>query len=1202
MNTLVPVSSAPRSRPAKALLFLLGASGLMALSPLAHATSQTWATDNGGNYSGTWTNGSNGGSGFDAWTLNTNTNANNGFFISGGTKWGMYANTNNGNIPQATAYRRFDLTNTSTTPTQDLFVGSSLKFDLSYGSINAGGFLEVALRNGNNTAGTASDLSGARVAFRFTAGGADWQMTTNGTSFIDTGITYAQGNNATWTFTLNNANTYSVSTSGGGSFTSQALGGTTDAVMNSVALSTWNNLGGNDFIINNLNITGDAAIWKGGGANSSSSTTTNWQLGSAPTSGSYVIFGQAPTVSPTINAAYAVSGVSFDSGQSSGFTVGSSGAGAFTITTSAANSIGIVNNNTSTETLNVPITLGNVQAWNGASGALVFGGTITNGGNRLVLQGNNNITFNSGYSGTGDLVKQGTGIVLFNAATTFGGLTGGNIYVDNGTVAVATGGSLGTTNGTTTGAVNLGGGVIAQAGNNAALNIVNSGVTVANPIDSRYLAGSTNGTKTVGGTFASGVGTYSGNITLHDSLILSAANGGTVAFTGVIATAGSGTNTATPSGGFGAGPDVFINSGASSTGIVEFDNAMTYTGETVVTSGVLQFNGSGSLANSTIRLGSLGLGTLNLIAAGGSTLNVTVNVRAGGGQISASNTGGTSTLGGHFALDGNAVVQEASSTGTLTLTQARSSAVDTLSGSDIKNFTLTVNGAGNITIGSATSSFGTIYNSTGAGNVTYNGTGTLTLNDGGDTYSGVTTISSGTVSVNTLANGGSASSIGNSSNAAANLVLGGGTLSYTGATVSTDRNFTLTANSGVNVTTSAANLSLLGTNTGAFNLTKGGAGTLTLGGTVDNNSLTAAVSAGILVLGKTSSSSVHAVGATLATALTANSGGTAQLGGSGGDQIYDQSNVVVNSGGSFDMNGQSETFNNLNLAGAGVGSAGALVNSSASANSTLTAGVTLASSASIGVTNSGQTLTLGSPVTSSSTLTKVGAGTLALSAASTYTGPTVISAGTLSLTHAGTVGSANGGTLGGTAVTVNSTGTLLLGAANALGTSTTMTLAGGKFNAAGFSDGARNGSGAPTTGMGALTLSSDSTIDFGLGSTASALAFADSHTATWTGTLTITDWNGTVGTPDSASGKDALFFGTTSSGLTSTQLGEIRFQIGSNFYAANIASNGEVFAAAAVPEPTTMAGALALIGFVGCRERRRLRVWSAWCGGRTRRS
>ena len=113
-------------------------------------------------------------------------------------------------------------------------------------------------------------------------------------------------------------------------------------------------------------------------------------------------------------------------------------------------------------------------------------------------------------------------------------------------------------------------------------------------------------------------------------------------------------------------------------------------------------------------------------------------------------------LGGHFALDDNATVLETSATGTLAITQARSSSSDTLTGTDIKNHILTFNGAGSINVGTATTANGTIYESVAGGSVVKNGTGTLTFNDR-NTYTGGTTVSAGTLLVNNTAGSGTGS-------------------------------------------------------------------------------------------------------------------------------------------------------------------------------------------------------------------------------------------------------------------------------------------------------------------------------------------------------------------------------------------------------------------------------------------------------------
>ncbi len=118
------------------------------------------------------------------------------------------------------------------------------------------------------------------------------------------------------------------------------------------------------------------------------------------------------------------------------------------------------------------------------------------------------------------------------------------------------------------------------------------------------------------------------------------------------------------------------------------------------------------------------------------------------------------------------------------------------------------------------------------GGVTKAGAGTLTLS-GANSYLGATTISAGTLGVAVIGNGGVASPLGASSNAAANLVFDGGTLQYTGATGSTDRNFTINAGktATLDVSTAATALTLTGGSAATNgNLNKIGLGTLILSG------------------------------------------------------------------------------------------------------------------------------------------------------------------------------------------------------------------------------------------------------------------------------------------------------------------------------------------------------------------------------------
>jgi autotransporter-associated beta strand protein len=114
----------------------------------------------------------------------------------------------------------------------------------------------------------------------------------------------------------------------------------------------------------------------------------------------------------------------------------------------------------------------------------------------------------------------------------------------------------------------------------------------------------------------------------------------------------------------------------------------------------------------------------------------------------------------------------------MAITQGRSSATDTLTGTDIKSHTLTFSGAGNFNVGATSpTGFGTIYSSAGSGNVVMSGAGTLTFSDK-NTFTGTTTINSGTLSAS------AAGALGNTSGITVNS---GGTLLLSGSSSVTDR-------------------------------------------------------------------------------------------------------------------------------------------------------------------------------------------------------------------------------------------------------------------------------------------------------------------------------------------------------------------------------------------------------------------------------
>ena len=506
---------------------------------------------------------------------------------------------------------------------------------------------------------------------------------------------------------------------------------------------------------------------------------------------------------------------------------------------------------------------GNVTVVSSATGILTISGSITNAGNTFTIDGGTNTTLSSVIAGAGGLTKTGAGTLTVSGAQTYTGAT----TINTGTLKISAAARIADTSAltvTSPGIFDMGGfaetiGSIAGSGtitSSAAGSIIltsggdNSSTTFSGTIQNG--SGTVGITKTGTGTVTlSGTNTQTGLTTISGGKISVATdsnlgnapgsvtaasitlNGGTLSTTssftlatnrGITLGASGGTietsaaTTLTYSGIIAGGANALTKSGS---GILLLGGIATYTGTTTISAGTLRYGTNNALSTGAVTVNDGGTYDLNGFS---DTIGaLTVNSGSTGGIVT---TGaGTLTLGGNITSTGGAT--NAAISGNLALGTTR---------------TITVtNAADGLTIAAIVSgaTFG----------ISKAGSGTLTMS-GTNTYTGVTTLSAGTLSVSAIGNGGVSGNLGQATNAAANLVLSGGTLKYTGATASTDRNYTLTAatTSTVEVTNSAT-LTISGASTATTGaLTKTGLGTLKLSGTNLNTGITT-ISAGTIELG-----------------------------------------------------------------------------------------------------------------------------------------------------------------------------------------------------------------------------------------------------------------------------------------------------------------------------------------------------------------
>ena len=611
-------------------------------------------------------------------------------------------------------------------------------------------------------------------------------------------------------------------------------------------------------------------------------------------------------------------------------------------------------------------------------------------------------------------------------------------------------------------------------------------LTATNAINgtNRNLTINGSGNTTISGTITTGLGTLTKNNS--GTLTLSGANtftGATTINGGVVSISNENNLGNNPTA-LAAG-QLTINGGTlRNTSVVTIDDAnrgvtIGAAGGTFDTAANLTIGSAGTTANVLAITGPLtktGAGTLTLTGNGANSGNGAITVNAGTLTIN---------KGANVSAIGDTAAVTVASGATLSFNAANSNyaaeTVGSIAGAgtidNLATTALTLNAGGD----NSSTTFSGIIQDTGTGALalTKSGTGTLTLS-GANSYDGATSITAGALNIqNNTALGSTVGSTTVSSGAALELQGGiavGEAISFTntgvggnGAIRNISGNNTLSgaltiANNTTNLIQSdAGTLLLSGTinssSTASRNLTLSGAGNITISAAMNLNG--SAGTTGTLTKNGTGYATI--TNANTFSGLTTVSAGTLEiqnataLGSSAA-----AGNTSVTSGATLAISNNITTAEPLSLNGQGVGSNGAL--RGLSGTNTVTGNITLATASYIGV-DASSTLTASGIISGATDLTKVGNGTLVLTAANTYTGTTAINAGTLEIRNTAGLG-------GGTGVTTISNGaTLALGGAGYT-TTENITVAGAGVSNLGA---IRNASGNNTL-SGNLTMSADSSI------------------------------------------------------------------------------------------------------------------------------
>ena len=600
-------------------------------------------------------------------------------------------------------------------------------------------------------------------------------------------------------------------------------------------------------------------------------------------------------------------------------------------------------------TLGVPVTARNLTfgalptyTLNGGTLTLAAGSTITANGNTSI---NSNVVGNVAVTGPGTVTLGTNGAISYTGTTTLS--NGATLRLTSATVAARVRSTQFFVNGASTlifqaqnridinGRIafdSTGGGTVDLAGSNA------FGGVVMGPgaMTVTTTGGAQNRLISTGAGFNLNAGVLTLDTTVAtDNLLVSSLlwNQGSVTKTG------PGTATLTAANSYG--------------GITRLNGGVLSVSD-VSNGGVNSSIGASTLAATNLVING---GTLRYTGVGQST-NRLFTLGAGGGTLDASGTGALNFT------NGGAIV---------------------LPGAGARSLTLTGSNTGANTLAAVVGDGG------GPSTVIKSGTGTWSLT-GANTYSGGTTINSGTLSVSQDANLGASGG---------GIVLNGGTLQAT-ATVGTSRVIVFNG-AGTIDTAPAIVLSKSGGSSGAGSLNKTGTGTLLLTG-INAYTGGTTITAGTLQLGNggTAGSIVGDVtnNATLLVNRSDDSTLAGDIGGSGNLQKLGAGTLTLSGtnsygGGTALLKGRIDVGSNSALG------TGALAMSDGTTLGFAADGLTIANPVLLTgtfdpiVDTGAFTETLSGAITGGGILTKNGSGTLIVSGANTYTGPTNVAQGTL---------------------------------------------------------------------------------------------------------------------------------------------------------------------------------------------------------------